>query len=83
LRGSSAGRSGARPGHDAKLIRFRSAADAQVSFDAAIRIASNEDADGATFFDPSDLYPYSLDPTSEVKDLLTSCAGPRPTLGLP
>jgi len=36
-----------------------------------------------TFFDPSDLYPYSLDPTSEVKDLLTSCAGPRPTLGLP
>jgi hypothetical protein len=37
-------------GHDAKLIRFRSSADAQVSFDAAIRIASNEDADGATSF---------------------------------
>ena len=36
-----------------------------------------------TFFDPSALYEYALDPTSKVKDLLTSCAGPRPTLGLP
>lgn len=34
-----------------------------------------------SFFDPSSFYDYELDPTNEVKTVLTECAGPRPTLG--
>jgi pectate lyase len=34
-----------------------------------------------SFFDPSDFYEYELHPASEVKKLLTDCAGPRATLG--
>lgn len=34
-----------------------------------------------SFFDPGDYYSYTLDPVSEVEDLLDRCAGPRPELG--
>lgn len=34
-----------------------------------------------SFFDPSDFYEYTLDPTDEVEALLTKCAGPRASLG--
>lgn len=34
-----------------------------------------------SFFDPSDHYEYDLDATSEVKTLLSACAGPRASLG--
>lgn len=34
-----------------------------------------------SFFNPRDFYDYTLHSTSEVKVLLTRCAGPQPTLG--
>jgi pectate lyase len=34
-----------------------------------------------SFFEPSKLYKYTLNPASEVEALLTKCAGPRATLG--
>ncbi len=34
-----------------------------------------------SYFDPSEYYDYSLDPTNEVEALLDKCAGPRPELG--
>ncbi len=42
-----------------------------------------KESSGSTYsyFDPSDSYDYSLDPTNEVEALLDKCAGPRPELG--
>jgi pectate lyase len=34
-----------------------------------------------SFFDPGDFYAYSLDPASEVEELVKRCAGPRAELG--
>jgi pectate lyase len=34
-----------------------------------------------SFFDPGDFYDYSLDPASEVEELVKRCAGPRAELG--
>lgn len=34
-----------------------------------------------SFFDPNELYEYTLDPAADVEALLTKCAGPRPELG--
>jgi pectate lyase len=41
------------------------------------------ESSGATysFFDPSKLYDYTLDPADDVEALLTKCAGPRAELG--
>jgi hypothetical protein len=36
---------------------------------------------GEAFFDPGDFYAYTIDPASEVEDLLSRCAGPHSELG--
>lgn len=36
--------------------------------------------DSYSVFNPSDFYQYDLHPTSELKELLTKCAGPRATI---
>jgi pectate lyase len=46
-------------------------------------VSGQQESSGSTysFFDPSDHYEYTLDPASEVEELLARCAGPRPSLG--
>jgi pectate lyase len=62
------------------LTETRKAATALRSRATAFSSAGAETF-GSAFFDPSDLYDYTLDPADEVEAVLAECAGPLPGLG--